>query len=201
MKVKYFFPIVGLMFLISCGGNNTPSADSTKAAADSNKANMDTAKMTSDSSNKVASSVSDIDAKFAVDAAEAGMLEIELGKVAQQNSSSADVKNFGAMMVTDHTKIGDQLTKISMAKHITLPSSVSNDDQNKINDFKKKTGHDFDKTYMDAMVSGHKKVAAMFEDEIKNGSDQDIRDFATHTLDGIKAHLQAAQKCEMMIKK
>ena len=203
MKMKHYLSAIALLSALSCNNSNSNtngSTDSVQAAKDSNQAKMDSFKTTADTS-KIAASVSDADAKFAVEAANAGMMEVELGKVAEQNSSSTDVKDFGAMMVRDHTKAGDQLKTIAMTKHITLPMGVSKDDQSKMGELKKKKGHDFDKAYMGMMVSGHKKVAAMFEDEIKKGSDTDIRDFATHTLDAIYTHLNSAKNIEAMVKK
>jgi len=202
MKAKNFLPAVGLLFLASCGGNNSNSttSDTSQMAKDTSQAKTDNSTVSSDTA-KVASTVSNDDLKFVADAANAGMMEVELGKVAQQNSTTADVKNFGEMMVTDHTKIGDDLSKIASSKHIMMPISLPQEDQNKIDDLKKKTGKDFNKAYMDAMVSGHKKVIAMLEDETKKGSDTDIKAFASNTLPTINKHLEAAKKCEMMVKK
>jgi putative membrane protein len=201
--MKNYLPALVLLFMFSCNSsssNNNGSTDSVQVAKDSNQAKMDTSKTTGDTS-KIAASVSDADAKFAVEAANAGMMEVELGKVAGQNSSSTDVKDFGAMMIRDHTKAGDELKTIAMAKHISLPMSASKDDQDKMDNLKKKMGHDFDKSYIDMMVSGHKKVADMFDEEVKKGSDTDLRNFATKTLDAIHAHLEAAKKIQAMVKK
>ena len=43
-------------------------------------------------------------ATFMKEAAGGGMMEVTLGKAAQQNAENPRVKAFGAMMVTDHTK-------------------------------------------------------------------------------------------------
>lgn len=112
-------------------------------------------------------SVSNADAKFAVDAANAGMTESRAGQSSCQNAESKEVKNFGAMMIKDHTEAGDKLKSIAMTKYISLPMGVSKDDEDKMNALKKKMGHDFDKAYIEMVVSVHKKVASMFEDEIK----------------------------------
>jgi putative membrane protein len=203
MKVKNYLSAALSLFILGCNNsssNNSGSTDSVQVIKDSNQAKMDTSKTTTDTS-RIAASVSDADAKFAVEATYAGMMEVELGKVAGQNAENKEVKDFGAMMVKDHTESGDKLKSIVITKHISLPLDVSRDDQEKINALKKKTGTDFDKAYIEMMISGHKKVASMFEDEIKKGSDTDIRDFATHTLDVIHMHLNAAKKIEAEIKR
>jgi putative membrane protein len=191
MKLNFFLLPAGLIFLMSCGSQSSENT----AAGDSNVAKTDTS-----AKSDTASSVSDQDIKFATDAATIGMMEIALGNVAQQNSSMKDVKDFGAMMVKDHTSAAGDLQRIADAKRITLPTALSADDQKKVDDMKAKTGKNFDKSYIDMMIDGHKKAADKFQDEINNGKNADLRAFATKTLDVIHAHLDSAQKCKAMQK-
>ena len=53
-----------------------------------------------------AQTVSDADKKFVKEALQGGNDEVQLGKLAQEKGSSADVKSFGEKMVTDHTQVG-----------------------------------------------------------------------------------------------
>ena len=192
MQLKYYLPAATLFFLISCGSNTQSST------TDSSQAKVDSTGSIKDSS--MSASITQQDTKFAVDATNIGMMEIALGNVAQQNAMRKDVKDFGAMMVKDHTGAADDLKKIADTKHITFPTSLSADDQKKVDDMKAKTGNSFDKAYIDMMIDGHKKAADEFQDEIKSGSDADLRAFATKTLDVIHAHLDSAQKCKSMQK-
>jgi putative membrane protein len=68
---------------------------------------------------------SSADATFYKHASEGGMAEVELGNLAQQKSSSQSVKDFGAMMVADHTAANDKLKAIAASKNIKLPTSPS----------------------------------------------------------------------------
>jgi putative membrane protein len=201
MRAKNYLPAAVLVFMYSCSGSSSnETADSVQAAKDSNKANMDTSKITGGTS-RLAASVNEADAQFAVEAANIGKVEVELGSIAGQNAEGKEVKDFGAMMVKDHTESGDKLKSIAATKHIILSTGLSKDREDKLSELRKKTRHDFDKAYMEMMVSGHKKAASLFEDEIKKGSDADLRDFATHTLDVINMHLSAAKKIEATVKK
>src|SRR4028119_935998 len=67
------------------------------------------------------------DQKFAMNAAEGSMLEIQAGQLAVKNASSQAVKDFGQRMVTDHTKASQQLTQIASQKAMTLPKELSAD--------------------------------------------------------------------------
>ncbi|MBS1565901.1 MAG: DUF4142 domain-containing protein, partial [Bacteroidetes bacterium] len=141
------------------------------------------------------------DASFAVDIADAGMLEVQLGKLAQDNASSASVKKFGQQMVTDHTKAGDELAALAKTKGIALPTSLSDKCQKQFNELSSKKGTDFDKAYMDAQVSGHKDVVDMLKKESDKGEDADIKTWAQNTLPKVQHHLDMAKQIQDGLKK
>jgi putative membrane protein len=188
------------LFALSC---NNSQQDATKDAKDSNATKMDSTGADTSGAGKTSSlpaSVSKDDATFAVNAANAGMTEVQLGQLAQQKGMAKDVKDYGAMMEKDHTAAGDKLKALAASKNITLPTAVSPEMQKNIDDLQQKSGKDFDKAYIDMMVDDHKKVISQFEDESKKGSDGDIRAFADSTLHTLRHHLQEAEKCKKMHK-
>lgn len=161
-----------------------------KASADSaNTAKADTAKKDS-----TASTVDKDDAKFAVAAANGGMAEVELGTLAQQKAANQKVKDFGGMMVSDHSKANDEMKALAKSKGITLPDSIDSKEQKVKNDLSAKTGADFDKAYVSNMIDDHKEDIKEFEDAAKNLKDPDLKAFAVKTLPTLKMHLDAIQK-------
>jgi putative membrane protein len=180
---------------------NSGQPDSSKDAKDSNAVKMDSSGTTDHATPSVPASVSKDDAAFAVEAAGGGMEEVQLGKLAVQKGSGQDVKDFGAMMVKDHSMGGDKLKAIAGGKNLTLPDSLSADAQKEMADLQSKNGTDFDKAYINMMVDDHKKDIKLFENEAKNGSDADIRGFADSNLHMLHMHLDAAEKCHKMEKK
>lgn len=140
------------------------------------------------------------DAKFAVDAANGGMTEVELSKLATTKATNADVKKFADMMIMDHTAAGEQLKTIAKTKNITLPDSVNADSKKAIADLSKKSGPDFDKAYVDKMVSDHKSTVDMFESASKNLKDADLKAFVDKTLPTIKGHLDNIKKIKSSMK-
>lgn len=161
--------------------------DST-AAADSTNMTKDT------STNPTATggiAVDQDDAKFVTTAANDGMAEVNAGNMAQQKATNPRVKSFAAMMVTDHTKAGDELAALAKAKNITLPAAADADAQKKADELSKKTGKDFDKAYVDAMVEGHKNAVKLFTDASNNCKDADLKAFAIKTLPTLKMHLDS----------
>jgi putative membrane protein len=136
------------------------------------------------------------DSQFVMSAAEGGILEVELGKIAQQKASNNEVKEFGAKMVTDHSKANDELKSIAAGKNITLPTEekVKQKHQGMIAKLEKLEGAAFDKAYMADMVKDHDKDVAEFEREAKSGRDTEWKAFAEKTLPTLKEHQKLAKE-------
>lgn len=141
------------------------------------------------------------DKAFVMDAASGGLMEVELGKMTSVNASSAKVKAFGKMMVTDHTKANTELKGVATKKDVTVPPTPAQEQQAHIDDLKTKKGADFDKAYVDMMVDDHKEDISKFENEAKNGKDADVKAFATKTLPVLNKHLVAIQAIQSGMKK
>ncbi len=189
MKKFTYVAMIALSAYIMQGCNSAPK-DAKQTADSLNK--------TKDTTTNVAAtggiSVDKDDAKFATAAANGGMAEVALGKLALQKTTNAQIKDFANMMITDHGKANDELKTIAKAKNITLPDSVDSDHQKKMADLNKKTGKDFDKAYVDAMVDGHKKTLDLMNDAAKNCKDADLKAFAAKTAPTVKMHLDAIKK-------
>ncbi|MDQ0638997.1 putative membrane protein [Pedobacter sp. W3I1] len=185
-KLMYVMAISALAFQACNGGNKDAkeSADSLNMAKDTTTNTAATGGIT----------VEEADAKFTTQAAVGGMAEVELGKMALEKSSNPQVKEFATMMVKDHGMANTELTAIAKQKNITLPSTVDDEHKKKMDDLSKKTGADFDKAYVDAMVSGHKSTLKLMEDESRDGKDADLKAFATKTAPIVQSHLVMINK-------
>jgi putative membrane protein len=190
---------LGAGLLIACMSCNNGAQNDVSDAKDSNNAKIDSTRIDSTHAAVMPATVSKDDAAFVVNAANAGMMEVQLGQQAEQKGVAKDVKAYGAMMVKDHTAAGDKLKMLAASKNITVPAAVSPDMQKDIDDFQNKQGKDFDKAYINKMVDDHKKVITLFENESKNGSDTDIRAFADSTLHTLRTHLSKAEECHKMM--
>ena len=140
------------------------------------------------------------DKDFMIEAASGGLLEVELGKLAQTNASSAAVKSFGKMMITDHTKANSELTALAKAKNVTIPSVPGEDAQKHIDELKTKKGADFDKAYVDLMVDDHKEDIDEFQKAADDGKEPEVKAFASKTLPTLKEHLQKIQAIQSSMK-
>jgi putative membrane protein len=104
------------------------------------------------------SKVSSGDKDFVNDLTIANMAEVELGKMATERSTNAEVKKFGQMMVDDHTAAGDKLKAVASQHNIPVPAALDDKHIELRDKLAKLQGADFDRDYMDAMVDGHETV-------------------------------------------
>ncbi len=144
-------------------------------------------------SQKLPLTLSHGDNSFAKDAAEGGMAEVKMGQLAQSNAMNASVKMFGQRMVTDHTKMGDELKAVASRKNIALPSDISSKQELTYKTLSSKTGADFDKAYISDMVKDHEEDVAAFQKEANSGTDEDLKALASKALPTLQEHLKMAQ--------
>ncbi|MCC2663109.1 MAG: hypothetical protein K0S35_1031, partial [Geminicoccaceae bacterium] len=139
------------------------------------------------------------DTEFATKAAEGGLKEVRLGELAQRQAASDQVKEFGQRMVEDHGKANDQLKQIAEQKGIELPQEMSEEGQQLYDELAQKSGEEFDRAYMDEMVSDHEEDVETFQQYAESGQDPDLTGFAEQTLPVLEEHLQLAQKTQEQV--
>ncbi len=139
------------------------------------------------------------DFHFAKEAAEGGMFEVAMGKVAVQKAQNNDVKQFGQRMIDDHSKAGDQLKGLASRDNLVLPDTLNAKDQATINRLSNLTGSTFDREYMRQMVMDHETDIAAFQREANDGTNADLRNWASNTLPTLHDHLRQAKETQRAI--
>ncbi|OQP57641.1 hypothetical protein A3860_08395 [Niastella vici] len=179
------------LFVLACTSNQNKSS---VAIADSaNEAKTDTTKYRDTTTTAgITMGVNDETARFLVDVADVNMTEVKLGQMAKDKASSQRVKNFGDMMVRDHTSADNELRTLAANKNVTLPTSVGTDHQNKINALSKKSGRRFDKACMDIMEDGHEETVRDFNRN-KDNKNADVAAFVNKMLPTLQMHLDSAK--------
>jgi putative membrane protein len=134
------------------------------------------------------------DKKFAKKAYVGSMAEIELGQLAAQKGNAEDVKQFGEKMVTDHTRLNEQLKPIAQQIGVTLPTELPSKEQALKNKLQSQSGDQFDQTYIKAMLKDHNKDLHAFRREASSGHDPQLKDFASNGATVIQEHLNLAEQ-------
>jgi len=154
---------------------------------------------TRDTKSATTASLSSADEKFIKEAAEGGMAEVQLGKLAATNASNAQVKQFGQRMVDDHSKANMQLMELARQKNVTLPSDSKGKHASEYDKLSKLTGERFDKEYVHLMVDDHKKDVSEFKKASSSAKDADIRSFAMQTLPTLEQHLSTIERLSQSV--
>jgi putative membrane protein len=131
---------------------------------------------------------------FVTQAGIGNQFEIDEGRLAIKRSSSPEIKKFAHRMVTDHGKALSELKKIVAKDKLgKVPAKLDADNQASLDALKKAKGADFDKAYVADQLKAHQGAAALFSQYAQNGSQPDLKTFATNTLPTIQDHLKHVQ--------
>ena len=192
--------VIGASLMTSCG--NGSATDAKEKADSTNTAKIDSAKL-KDTSATQPVHMADLkpDADFAVAAADGGMMEVALGKLAVRKGTNAAVKKLGTQMVADHSKANLELKALAAEMHITIPASMSEKCQKEISDLDSKSGKDFNKAYADLMVKDHKGDIDEFKKEAKDGNDAQISSWAKNKIQVLEHHLMMAEEVQKELDK
>jgi len=131
---------------------------------------------------------------FVKDAASGGMMEVQLGEMAQQKGTSQEVKDFGKRMVTDHGKANDELESIITKKRMKMPAKLAPKHKKMVDKFANLSGQEFDKKYAKEMVKDHTKDVAKFKKMSGKLKDPEIKVWVDKTTPVLEQHLQQAKE-------
>jgi putative membrane protein len=122
-------------------------------------------------------------------AAASDMFEIEAGTLAQANGKSQAVKDFGAMMVKDHTKSTADLK--AAAAPIDGVSVVPILSAKQLSDLEvlKSAGESFDNVYKAQQLAAHQQALAMLQNYATAGDSEPLKAFASKTAPVVETHL------------
>ena len=131
------------------------------------------------------------DKEFLKNAAELGITEVQMGKLAQQQGSSPDVKQHGELIASEHSKANDELLALAKEKGVELKGEPAGSQKHMLNALAKKSGAEFDKEYIEHQAKDHRKAIDMFQDAARDIKDPDIKAFAAKQLPHLQQHLAA----------
>jgi putative membrane protein len=135
-----------------------------------------------------------LDDNFLIKAATTDNAEIETSKLADKRSGSQQVKDFAAQVVRDHEKSSDRLAKVIKNRKVAIVSGLEKETRDEIDRLSKLQRGEFDREYLRWMVKTHKAGVSVFENQVKNGKDAEIRSFADETLPTLREHLKRAEE-------
>ncbi len=136
------------------------------------------------------------DQEFVDFAAQTDMLEAHLGQMAQDQAGTQAVKDYGQMLVTDHTNDYQQLSDAATKANLTVPKGLDAAHNKMIVPFEKLKGKAFDTRYIHEMVMGHTKAIEIYKKEASDAQSPDVKSYATTALPVLQKHLDGAKEIE-----
>lgn len=131
------------------------------------------------------------DRKFAQQAAEANAIEIQTSEMALEKATDPQVKEYAKRMIDQHSKANEELLAVI---NQTIPEKwrpmkeLPPQRKKEMESLQKLSGAQFDKKYMDTMAKSHERAVKLYEKQVKDGKNEQLKAYAEKTLPAIKEH-------------
>lgn len=156
----------------------------------------------SPNSKAMGAKLSDADIKTVSHLHHVNQMEITLAREAQRQGT-ARVKDYASTLLTDHESADKDLTAFAKAHHLTtIPADKPMTDADRQGDkdmttamahLKALKGADFDKAYLDMMVTGHDKELTRIDVAISSASDPDLKSLLQNVKPVLQRHADQAR--------
>jgi putative membrane protein len=139
------------------------------------------------------------DAQIAAIVVTANQVDIDAGKFAEANSTSADVRKFARQMVTDHTAVNKSATDLAGKLKLTpednaTAQSLKKGGEDNVANLKTLKGAAFDKAYIDHEVAYHQAVLdALDKTLIPSAKNEELKALMVKVRPAFVAHLDHAK--------
>jgi putative membrane protein len=152
-----------------------------------------------DDDDNVNGSLNATDREFMARVTEANKAEIEAGSTASTKGLTDSVRQYGQLMVTEHTMAENSLDSLANVLGVTLADTLSAEHQALKQMLNNTTGYAFDTLYIGSQLRDHQKVIGFFNNEISNGSHPSVKGYANRYLPHIQMHYQRADSIRRVL--
>ncbi|MFN2496146.1 MAG: DUF4142 domain-containing protein [Pseudonocardiaceae bacterium] len=119
---------------------------------------------------------------------QAGLWEGPTGQQAQQQASSARVREVGGLISTEHADLDAQVREVSAKLGVLLPNQPTEQQQGWMAEIAGQSGADFDRTFVQRLRAAHGKVLPVIS-QVRSGTRNDlVRQFATTAAQFVTRH-------------
>ena len=134
------------------------------------------------------------DKEFLRMAAVTDMTEAHLGQMAQSKAAKSGIKDFGQILVKDHTSAYQELAALDGKLGQAIPKGINIRRDRQVEQLTSLKGKKFDGQFLRVEVQDHQRAVAAFKREAQHGKDQDIKAYANQVLPTMEEHLREAEK-------
>ena len=130
---------------------------------------------------------------FIKESAQAGLMEVQMGRLAAQKGQSEPVRQLGQKLVQDHSKANQELKLLASQKGVTVPTDLKSEHQTMLAHLKSLEGAEFDQAFKKHALEHHQEDIQKFQTATQQSADADVKAFAQKTLPVLQQHLRMAQ--------
>jgi putative membrane protein len=147
-------------------------------------------------SSRSSSTHSTDDSKFLREAIQGNIAEVKMGELAKERSQNKDVRDYGQMLIDDHSKGKEKAIAAAKAMSVPTPSEPTAKQKQTHDMMAKLSGSEFDRMFMSHMVQDHQEDIAKYTAQAQSGDSSKATDYAKDALPTLRSHLSKAQSIE-----
>ncbi len=136
---------------------------------------------------------------FVQQAAQDGIVEVQLATLALKKSTNTEVRDFASRMKDERGKSNAELLSIAAREHINGAIALGPEHQETIQKLSEESGPAFDQDYAAYITAAHASAVQLFKDAASS-TDSQIADFAAQTLPELEEHKSLADRLATKIK-
>ncbi|MBF9142688.1 DUF4142 domain-containing protein [Hymenobacter properus] len=173
MNSRYFAPLF-LACLLQLNGCNNEKTNQTTAAAAPPQGSADPL---------------DHFARFFMPLAGcAGIMEVELGKIAAQRATEPRVRDYANQMVKQHTAINNEYRELMRRKGLVPPDTMMREQQLKVDSLQHMSAAEVDRRYTTMMVNDHAMAVKLFDMAYDSAQDAEYREWLGRMRQVVREH-------------
>jgi len=136
------------------------------------------------------------DQEFLVNTVQAHLSEIDMARLALGKSDNPDVSEFARTIQKDHSSELQDLAALMASRSVPQPNELPAAAKQEIARMNLLTGPEFDREFINAMVTDHLKAIEMFREQLIQTEDHDIKKYVERLLPRLGMHRDRAQELQ-----
>jgi putative membrane protein len=142
---------------------------------------------------KGAGTLKQIDRIYLTKSIQTDLAEIKAGQTAKTKSKNAQVRAFAKTLISQHTALMRNTTKLARGFDVKVPTAPSAGQTAAMAKVAKLSGTAFDQAFAKNQIQGHQQAVAVTKNEINYGTNAKVEADAKAGLPMIEMHLKTAR--------
>ena len=136
-------------------------------------------------------------------AARNNMLQIEMGKIAAQQGTTDNIKQYGQQLTDWYTTKQQELQDLAQQYNVTLPQQMEEDQTQYLEEVRNTKGENFNEKYWDSMADAQQEAIDKYDgalNDVENAAGNAFSLWARNTQKELQAQMEQAKSAEVELK-